>query len=60
MNERRSETTTMERRIAMRAARAMEQAVRYLRSGRPQDAIRVLMLEARAARDDLKECQRAA
>lgn len=52
--------TAAERQVILRAARAMELAAKYIRTGRTQDALRVLILAAEAARDDLKELRHAA
>ncbi len=43
---------TPERQIALQAARAMELALRYLRSGRTESALRVLTYSAEEARED--------
>jgi hypothetical protein len=42
------------RRVALQAARDIEQAIRYLSSGRPESALRVLIHAADTVRFDLR------
>jgi len=48
-----------ERRIALRAVLAMELAARYLKSGRPDEALSVLTSKTWIVRHDLKALRRA-